>query len=439
MAILAAVWTGLTGLTALVWLLRHVLIARINRVLPPIRPDADATGDDLPLLTLIVAAKDEEPNIERCIRSVLAQTYPGLRIIAVNDRSDDRTGAILDALAAEDARLTPIHVTQLREGWFGKNNAMREGVERADTPWMCFTDADCTFQSPHALATAVRHALAHGSAFLSILPVLDAQGVLEQMIQPACGGILLIWFNPLLVNNPRRKAAYANGAFMLMTRNAYEAMGGHEPVKTEVNEDMHLARIAKEKGLALRVVPNDGLYRVRMYTDFAQMWRGWSRIFYGCFGSARKIILSMLMVAIFGLLPWASLIAGGAAMGFSEPRPSALTEPRPSGSGSSEMAARSADPVPSKSPPSAPASPLAAASSINWPLLFWLAAASCFLQMTVMVRYYRQTHIPAWLAPTYPIAAALGVGMLFSALMRLKGRGTTTWRGTTYRADAVVR
>src|SRR5262249_52385417 len=153
-------------------------------------------------------------NIERCVRSILSQSYPGLTIIAVNDRSSDKTGEILDRLTEANPRLRVVHVKRLRDGWFGKNNAMREGVERAASPWLCFTDADCTFRSPHTLATAMRYAQAHQSDFLSVLPVLDTQSLAEQIMQPACAGILLIWFNPLKVNNPRRPNAYANGAMM---------------------------------------------------------------------------------------------------------------------------------------------------------------------------------------------------------------------------------
>src|SRR5262249_44444294 len=146
--------------------------------------------------------------------------------------------------------------------------------------------------------------------FLSVLPVLDTQGVLEQIMQPACAGILLIWFNPMRVNDPRRKAAYANGAMMLMSRHAYERIGGHEPVKTEVNEDIHMARLAKQAGLRLRVVGNQDLYWVRMYSNLRQIWRGWSRIFYGCFGSFRRIAASMTLVTLVGIQPWVSLLAG---------------------------------------------------------------------------------------------------------------------------------
>ncbi len=393
----ATIWAGFAGLTALIWLARHRMVSRTQRGTPPLTvdPRSDASEEDLPPLTVVVAAKDEEANIERCVRSLLRQTYPRLHVVAVNDRSTDQTGTILDRMADEDERLAVVHVTQLQAGWFGKPNAMRVGVEQASTPWLLFTDADCTFTSPRALATAAHHALLHETDFLSVLPTLEAQSLLEQVIQPACGGILLIWFNPVKVNDAASSTAYANGAFMLMTRDAYDRIGGHEPVKTEVNEDMHMARRAKQAGLRLRVVPNDGLYCVRMYADLRQMWNGWSRIFYGCFGGYRKMVLSFAAVLLVGIQPWISLIVGGWLTWFAS------------------------DPAP-------------------WKPLFTAGAAACVFQVTVMIRYYRSTKIAAWLAPTYPFAACLALGMLISAMRRLHGRGTTTWRGTTYRGDAVV-
>ncbi|MCK6484422.1 MAG: glycosyltransferase [Phycisphaerae bacterium] len=389
-------WTAFAAFTAAVWLARHLVFWKIERTMPPLKADPTPPAPEgSPPLTAIVAAKDEERNIERCVRSILRQDYPALRVIAVNDRSRDRTGEILDRLASEDARLSVVHVTQLRPGWFGKNNAMHEGVGRAASEWLFFTDADCTLLSPHTLSTAMRYARARNCDFLSVLPVLEAHGLLEQIIQPACSGILLIWFNPLFVNDPRNTTAYANGAFMLMSRRVYDAVGGHEPVKTEVNEDIHLARRAKQLGLSLRVVGNEDLYRVRMYESLGQMWRGWSRIFYGSFGSARRIVASMLMVMLGGIQPWASWAVGAWMSG-------ASTGPE------------------------------------AWRPLMWAGMAASLFQVSVMFRYYRATRVPAWLAPTYPIAALLALGMLISALRRVGGRGTTTWRGTTYRGDVVV-
>lgn len=389
-------WLGILVVVSIVWLLRHYHISVARRSRPPIHSRMyDKETGVLPSITMLVAAKDEEANIESCLRSLVAQDYPDLQIIAVNDRSNDQTGRIIDRLAGDDPRLTAVHVSHLRRGWFGKNNAMREGVERATGDWLCFTDADCVQTSDRSLAVAMRFAQEHDVDFLSVLPTFEAHTFWERVIQPACGGVMMIWFNPMKVNDPRRSNAYANGAFMLMRRSCYDAIGGHEPVKTEVNEDMHMARRAKQAGQRLLVVSNEDLYRVRMYASLAEIWSGWSRIFYGCFETYRRLILSSLAMIIFSLLPWLSL---GAALAIG---------------------------------------PLRNASTGAGVWLPAVAFAACLAQMSVMVRFYALSRIHPVYALLYPVGAIIALGTLINAMRRLHGRNTTTWRGTTYRGDQV--
>ena len=97
---------------------------------------------------------------------------------------------------------------------------------------------------------------------------------------------------------------------MLMRRDCYQRIGTHDRVKTEVNEDMHMARFAKQAGLTLRVTQNEDLYVVRMYASFAETWRGWARIFYGCFGSFKRLLLSLILLLVASISPWASLVIG---------------------------------------------------------------------------------------------------------------------------------
>jgi chlorobactene glucosyltransferase len=389
-------WAILTALALVAWTSRHFQLSRAARMMPPL--DSTMYGNDdgaLPTVSLLVAAKDEAANIEACVCSLVAQDYSRLEIISVNDRSSDATGAILDRLAAESSRLTALHVRELRAGWFGKNNAMREGIERAGGEWLCFTDADCVQTCQRSLTIAMRYALEKGVDFLSVLPAHETKGFWESVIQPACSGIMMIWFNPLRVNNPARRTAYANGAFMLMRRSCYEAIGGHDAVKTELNEDMHMARRAKEAGQRLLVVSNVDLYTVRMYDGFAQTRAGWSRIFYGCFGTLRRLVATAVMVVMVSLLPWVALAASLVAV------------------------------------------LLAAAPETPWRALLSASAATCLMQVTVMLRFYRLNRLHPGYALAYPLGVAIGLWALVGAIRRLGGRSTTTWRGTTYRGDRV--
>ncbi len=393
MSIVWGVWFAALAAVSVIWLLRHRQIARYLREEVPLHSNLyEAPPAEAPRLSVLVAAKDEEANIESCVRSMLDQDYPNVQVIAANDRSEDRTGEILDAVAAEDPRLTAVHVTELRDGWFGKNNAMATGYEHADGEWLCFIDADCRQTSTKTLSTAMRFAMDNDVDFLSVLPRLETESLWEQIIQPACGAVMVFWFNPSNVNNPNHSAAYANGAFMLMKRSCYEALGGHEPFKTEVNEDMHMAKAAKAKGLHLHVVENQDLYVTRMYTNLRDIWRGWSRIFYGCFETFRRLRISLLVMMFSGLLPWYSAVAGWILVGV-----------------------RGWD------------------QAGPWRWVAVLATLAVVCQQSVLTRYYKLSHTSPVLAPTYPVAGTLVCGMLINAMTKLGGRTATTWRGTTYR------
>ena len=396
------IWLVGLGGVALIWVGRHRAIARARREQSPLHSGSfDGPPPRAPKLSVLVAAKDEEENIETCVRTLMDQDYPDFELIVINDRSSDRTGQILDRLAAEytargDERLRPVHVTELRQGWFGKNNAMREGVARASGEWLCFSDADCRQTSRRTLSMAMRQALENDIDFLSVLPVLETHGFWERVIQPVCGAIMVLWFNPGRVNDPRSRAAYANGAFMLLSRKAYESIGGHEPVRNQVNEDMHLARLAKAAGLRLFVMQNRDLYQTRMYTGFGQMWRGWSRIFYGCFGSYARLLASLGVLLTVSVMPYVSLVLAliaVAVMGWAE------------------------------------------ASPWRWVLAF--AAAAVILNQILIVRFYRLSQADARYAPTYILGSVIGVGMLINALFKIGGTSPTVWRGTTYRGNVL--
>ncbi|MFN0134645.1 MAG: glycosyltransferase [Phycisphaerae bacterium] len=381
-----SIWFYLMAVIGLIWLRRHFDLNKGGRE-PILQENEPGTPfEQLPKLSMLVAGKDEAANIGRCIEGLLRQQYPNLQVIIINDRSTDRTGPIIDECAAKDPRLAAVHIKDLPAGWFGKNNAMAHGVKQATGEWLCFSDADCAYDSPHLLAAAVRLAQREKLGFLSVLPKLEAGTVWERIVQPVAGAIMVFWYPPQKVNSDRYPHAYANGAFMLLSREAYDKLGGHEPVKATLNEDMHLARRAKQVGVRLRVIRGDTLYRVRMYVGLGQIWRGWSRIFYGCLGTFPRLLGSVAMLTFFSVGPWATLLA---------------------------------------SPIAGPHAP-------------WIAAAGAWAvlgQQSVMWRFYSLTRNGAAWAVTYPIGAALCVAMTINAMNRLRG-ATTTWRGTAYKGGA---
>lgn len=380
---LAIFWFWLTALLALVWLKRHLDINQALRDPVLERFTAPATDTASPKVSVLVAAKDEQANIARCLDGLLKQQYGDYEVIVINDRSVDQTGEILDDYAARHDRMRALHVDHLPDGWFGKNNAMRVGVEQAAGEWLLFTDADCNFHADDLITRGVAFARQANVEFLSVLPLLEAGTFWEHVVQPVAGAILVIWNPPKRVNNPDSSAAYANGAFMLMTRAAYERIGGHAAVKATLNEDMHFARRAKRERVPFQVVQGGSLYSVRMYTSLKAIWRGWSRIFYGCFGSFPRLVASLLLLLIASLSPYVTfvggLIAGGSAGG----------------------------------------------------VFAGIAAVTIVAQQSVLWRYYRLAGQHPATALTYPLGSALCVGILLNAMTRAFGV-KTTWRGTAY-------
>ena len=396
---LVTAWLVLLGLISLVWATRHLAISRAKAEQRALcSASYPGPPEPAPPVSVLVAAKDEEENIEACVVSFLEQDYPDFELIVIDDRSTDGTPTILGRLQSRFGdRLKVLTIKHLREGWFGKNNAMREGVAAAAGQWLCFTDADCRQTSPATLAMAMSEAAANGADFLSVLPVLETGSFWERIIQPVCAAVMVYWFHPDRVNDPRHPAAYANGAFMLIKREVYQAVGGHERVRTEVNEDMHLARIAKGRGFSLQVILQKDLYVTRMYTSLGQIWRGWSRIFYGCLGSFRRIAVALVVLTTFSILPWASL--AGSLIGL-------LCAP-----------ADAAGP---------------------WWLILPAAAGTVALQQSVMARFYRLSRSePRWSA-LYIVGALFCCGTLINAMLKLGGATQVTWRGTTYRGKRLA-
>ncbi|HUS46744.1 MAG TPA: glycosyltransferase family 2 protein [Phycisphaerae bacterium] len=315
MHILAVVIAILTGCVGLIWASRHIMLWRERRrafVLTEQYPGPPAPA---PRISVFVAAKDEADNIETCLRTMLNQDYSNFELIVCNDRSSDQTPQIVERIAREDARVRLVNIEHLPDGWCGKNNAMQTGIASTDSEWICMIDADCRQTSTRTLSAAMQYALDNGADMLSVLPVLEMRGFWENVVQPVCGGVMMIWFLPDRVNDPRKRTAYANGAFILIKRSAYEAVGTHQAVRDQVNEDMHMAALLKRAGLSLRVVRSSGLYLVRMYTSLREIVRGWSRIFYGTFGTAGRLAASFALMLVMGPLPYLGAAAGLALAG----------------------------------------------------------------------------------------------------------------------------
>jgi hypothetical protein len=235
-------------------------------------PDAAPAGG-WPPLTVVVPARDEAGGVEAAIRSLLAQDYPALRVVAVDDRSTDDTGAILDRLAAGEPRLRVVHVRELSPGWLGKNHACAAGADAADDGWLLFTDGDVIF-APGSLRRSVAYASAHGLGHLAALPRLVAPGLLERAFVSTFAAMVNPAFRTWELRRAGTRAFVGIGAFGLVRRDAYLRTGGHRTLRLEVVDDVKLGIVLRRSGVRQGAIDSDGLVRVRWNAGFVASWAG---------------------------------------------------------------------------------------------------------------------------------------------------------------------
>jgi len=270
-----------------------------------------------PFVSAIVPARDEEENIARCVESLAAQEQVG-EIIVVNDQSTDGTGAILRALSAKIPHMSAVEIESLPPGWVGKNYALWRGSAGARGKWLLFTDADAV-HFPGSTEKALHIANEEGAELVSFSPEQETRRWWERALIPFVFTRLATRFRYRQVNNPESPAAAANGQYILIERDVYQAIGGHRAVSGEVLEDVALARRAKAAGHRIYFGPGTGIVRARMYGTFGAMWQGWVKNLYPLMGGspgsvAREIITVFpfipLAMMLMGVAHWIFLVAG---------------------------------------------------------------------------------------------------------------------------------
>lgn len=272
----------------------------------------------LPLISVIVPARNEGRNIRRCVEALLSQDYPNYELIVVEDRSTDVTPDILAALQSGSPRLRVIQGNELPSGWAGKPHALTLGVEAAQGSWLCFVDAD-TFATPTLLSATYHTAQIWRADLFSILTAQELGTFWEKVILPVVFTALSFGFPPSRVNDPHTPDAIANGQFILIRRSVYEAVGGHHAVYDQIAEDRALAELVKRRGYRLIVANGQAVAHTRMYTSFAEIWEGWTKnIYLGMQGRVGELLLGaslgllcalVLPLWLIGSLLW--LAAGG--------------------------------------------------------------------------------------------------------------------------------
>jgi glycosyltransferase involved in cell wall biosynthesis len=256
------------------------------------------SASPLPPITAIVPARNEEAVIAACIES-LAHQPEIAEILVVNDQSTDKTAEIVSNLMAKIPRLRLLETQEVPGGWVGKNHAVFLGAKEAASPWLLFTDADAELQ-PRAAAHALQIAQETGAALISFSPEQITESWYEKALIPFVYSRLAKHFSYQDVNNPASPAAAANGQFLMIERDAYNSIGGHASVASDVLEDVALARRAKAAGFRLWFGAGQGIVRVRMYRSFRAMWQGWRKNLYLLVGGTPGAVLRELESSI----PW---------------------------------------------------------------------------------------------------------------------------------------
>jgi glycosyltransferase involved in cell wall biosynthesis len=254
------------------------------------------------LISAIVPARDEEAVIRACIESLALEAEIS-EIIAVNDQSSDRTLGILQDLERRIPRLRVVDAPPPAPGWVGKNHAVWVGAQQASGEWLLFTDADAVLEAG-AARKALDLAGEHEAALVSFSPEQVLEQWYEKALIPFVYVRLAQKFSFEQVNDPKSTAAAANGQFLMVRRDVYQAAGGHAAVYGEVLEDVALAKKVKAAGARIWFGYSDGAVRVRMYRSFSAMWEGWKKNLFVLMGGTTGAVFSEFESAF----PWMIMV-----------------------------------------------------------------------------------------------------------------------------------
>jgi glycosyltransferase involved in cell wall biosynthesis len=372
-------------------------VAQSMRLVPTLRRGQILAATDPPTgrVCLVVPAHNEARVIAEFVRSLRMETYPQLRVVLALDRCTDDTAALVRAGVAGDERFEIIEIDTCPDGWAGKVHAVHAGVTRSrgaqDAQYLLFADADTAFE-PGCIAASLALMRERELDLLSLVSTLSHDTWFERVVQTATALELMRQYPLTRANGLKDRRAFANGQFMLFTRNAYDAVGGHAAVNRALLEDLALARLVTDRRRNVGVFMAEGLLHCRMYANWAQFRRGWKRIYTEAADRrASRLSVAAARVRSLGtVLPLWTLACGlyGALLAVRDIRT---------------------------------ALPL---------LILWLVATLVWLG--ALLRIAAVAHAPAWTAPLHIVGAWLTGGLLKEAADDLRSRVPTQWGGREY-------
>ncbi len=280
--------------------------------------EVDATAPfDAPLVSVVIPARNESRNIERCVRSVLASTYPRLEVIAVDDHSTDDTGVILARIATEDARLRVVVPPPLPNDWFGKQWACNTGARAATGSVIAFFDAD-TWQTPDLLTRALNVMHDRNADMVSVLGRQELGTFWERIVQPQMFATIQTRYggSESINESTRAQDKIANGQCIIVRHDAYVETSGHAAVRNRAAEDLALAQLWFSLGKKCVLVMGVDQLTTRMYTSLAELRAGWGKNIFAAgretipFGSIGRFLFPFLLLIppIAGMAPVVGLV-----------------------------------------------------------------------------------------------------------------------------------
>ena len=381
---------ALAGTVLLFWLVSFTRGMLMMSRGPAVRADDDRPlPDPPPRVSICVPARNEEDALDACLESLRGQDYPDLEIVVLDDRSTDGTGEILARHAEADPRIEALRGEEPANGWYGKPNALRQAVDRADGDWLLMADAD-TVHAPTSVRSALGYALAEGIAGLSLTPRLICGSFWEGLVMPSVGSMLMARYSPARVNDPDDATVFGNGQYFLVRRDAYERVGGLAVARDALDEDVVFARALKGSGLGYHLAAGDTVFATRMYTGLRDMFQGFAKNAFSTMGrSLGRVILFSVATWILSLVPVTTAVASAVV-----------------------LARGAATAVP--------------------PLLLWAGLGQFLVLLAMQTTIRIRAGFPAWMSLLAPLSGmVLWLMVINSAYRGLSGKGVT-WKGRTY-------
>jgi len=301
MTLLEQVLVGAGALHLLAIILYHLQLELGMRRIRALE-DLPDTDQPLPSLSIVVAARNEERDIEQALLSLLALDYPLLEVIVVNDRSTDATGSILDRISIDYPELQVQHLEVLPDNWLGKNHALQEGAMIARGQYILFTDADVVFE-PSALQRAVAYAEREKLGMLAALPSITMPSLMLESFVALFASGFVSYFKPWLAPNPDSTAYVGVGAFNLVSAEAYRDAGMHEPIRMRPDDDVQLGKLIKKTGHRLEMVNAMSAVSVEWYASVGELVRGLEKNIVAGVDYRLRVIAGMVL-GLIGVFLW---------------------------------------------------------------------------------------------------------------------------------------